>query len=166
MNFSNILQEGGIPGTLLAMYVAVFLDIFYSTLTNVRLGLYAIGTGLVVIFTVAVFTDHFAILFAWDLIEEADKKTNKNDDGERFYIQREEKKDVVDKHDNKVYKSAIAITSGLIVLITLPIGFSIEFGWPLILLSIPIAFFVMYVFIYKQISTMRKAIKMTGMEYE
>ena len=166
MNFSNLLQEGGIPGTLLAMYIAVFLDIYYPTLTNAQLGLYAIGSGLVVIFTVAVFTDHFAVLFAWDLIDEVNEKIAEEDDGERFYAQRTARKDAVDKHDDKVYKSSIAITASIIVLSTIYFLFSTEFGWPLVLLTIPVSLFIMYVFIYKQIISMRKAIKMTGKEYE
>ena len=35
MNFTHVLEEGGVPGVLLTLYLAVLIDTFYSGLPQV-----------------------------------------------------------------------------------------------------------------------------------
>jgi len=165
MNFTYILEEGGVPGVLLTLYLAVLIDTFYPSLSQVWLGIYSFLGAFLVVFAVAVISDHISVLLAWDILEELDE-TLKKEDSKRFYFQRENKKDTVDKHDDAVYVNQIAIFGGIIGLFTLPAIFHVRFGWPLSLASLPLVIAVFYFFIYLQVYDLRNTIVLTEREYE
>ena len=165
MNFTHVLEEGGVPGVLLTLYLAVLIDTFYLGLSQVWLGIYSFLGAFSVVFAVAAISDHISVLLAWDILEELDE-TLKNEDSKRFYFQRETKKDTVDKHDDAVYVNQIAIFGGIIGLFTLPAIFYVRFGWLLSLASLPLVIAVFYFFIYQQVYDLRNTIMLTEREYE
>ena len=150
MNFTHVLEEGGVPGVLLTLYIAVLIDTFYPGLSQVWLGIYSFLCAFSVVFAVASVSDHISVLIAWDIIRDLDK-TLESEDSKRFYYQREEKKDTVDKHDDSVYVNQIAIFGGIIGILTLPVVFHFRLGWPFALVSIPLVVAIFYFFIYQQI---------------
>lgn len=165
MNFTHVLEEGGVPGVLLTLYLAVLIDTFYSGLPQVWLGIYSFLGAFSVVFAVAAISDHISVLLAWDILEELDE-TLKNEDSKKFYFQRKNKKNTVDKHDDAVYVNQIAIFGGIIGLFTLPAVFQFRFGWPLSLASLPLVVVVFYLFIYQQVYDLRNTIMLTEREYE
>lgn len=165
MNFTHVLEEGGVPGVLLTLYLAVLIDTFYPGLSQVWLGIYSFLGAFSIVFSVAAISDHISVLLAWDIIEELDD-TFENEDAKRFYYQRKDKKDTVDKHDDTVYVNQIAIFGGIIGLVTLPAIFHFRLSWPLSLVSLPLVVIVFYLFIYQQIYDIRNTIMLTEREYE
>jgi len=165
MNFTHVLEEGGVPGVLLTLYLAVLIDTFYPGLSQVWLGIYAFLSAFSVVFAVASVSDHISVLVAWDILRELDE-TLESGDSKRFYYQRGDKKDTVDKHDDSVYVNQIAIFAGIIGLFTLPAVFHLRLGWPPALVSIPLVIAIFYFFIYQQIYNIRNTITLTEREYE
>jgi hypothetical protein len=165
MNFTHVLEEGGVPGVLLTLYLAVLINTFYPSYSQVWLGIYSFLGAFSVVFAVAAISDHISVLLAWDILEELDD-TLKKEDTKRFYFQREKKKDTVDKHDNAVYVNQIAIFGGIIGVFTLPVIFHFRLDWPFSLASLPLVVVIFYFFIYQQVYALRNTIMLTEREYE
>lgn len=165
MNFTHVLEEGGVPGVLLTLYLAVLIDTFYPGLSQMWLGIYSFLGAFSVVFAIAAISDHISVLLAWDILEEFNEALE-NEDSKRFYFQRENKKDTVDKHDDAVYVNQIAIFGGIIGVFTLPVIFHFRLGWPLSLASLPLVVAVFYFFIYQQVYDLRNTIMLTEREYE
>lgn len=165
MNFTQILEQGGVPGVLLTLYFAIVIDTVQPGLPKVWLGIYSFFAVFLLLFVIATIADHISVFLAWDILQEVDSELADVPE-EQFYYTRDDKKETVDKHDEHVYQHQIAIIGGLIAIVTLPIILHLRFGWPTSAASIVTIPLIFYFFVYQQVAGLRNTIMLTQKEYE
>lgn len=117
----KVVKQGGPGALLLTFYLALSLVIWMPDFSTTEILLASSALSFLLAYLVAIFSDKIIGFLHWQTIVEVKAKIDEETDGEEFYFSHQENWEKLDDYDDKVYRNTVALISGSIITISLPI---------------------------------------------
>lgn len=166
MQVSKVVKQGGQGAFLLLLYLVGSSLIWFPEAPKFRILVPAGIVVFLVAYLIGLFSDEVIGFLYWPTLVEVKRTLDEKNDGEHFYFGHRENWEKLDEYDDKVYRNTVAIVSGVIISVTLPLqGFFYPGIWADVFCLLG-SLFSIVAFIYKPYEHSKETIMTAPRLYE